>query len=250
MQQRCSRDDCNRWAFSGHKMCVVHLRTDVVSDSSSSSSAAKASVRRVLSTLKNNIHTYKNHINQQKRRRRRRRDNNTSWIRKDMKASTLPPDTIVQSKPSKPQRRLSHLSPTELPTLSLKSSSSNRLPAHRRVSKLVASSPTTRHRKSGGLALFMRSISDESEEKEEEEEQEFSMESPPPPELEAQDTMDFLASVRPPLPLGTFHISLFRKITHSLISKKQIHPHHHSMTTRMISWKLHLHHHQQILVLH
>ena len=147
-----------------------------------------------------------------------------------MKASTLPPDTIVQSKPSKPQRRLSHLSPTELPTLSLKSSSSNRLPVHRRVSKLVASSPTTRHRKSGGLALFMRSISDESEEKEEEEAQEFSMESPPPPELEAQDTMDFLASVRPPLPVGTFDIST-SKITHfttsenhSLtISKKQIH---------------------------
>ena len=47
MHQRCSRNDCNRWAFSGHKMCVVHLRTDVVSDSSSSSAAAaaKASVR-------------------------------------------------------------------------------------------------------------------------------------------------------------------------------------------------------------
>ena len=43
MQQRCSRDDCNRWAFSGHKMCVVHLRTDVVSKQSVS--ALKSAVR-------------------------------------------------------------------------------------------------------------------------------------------------------------------------------------------------------------
>jgi hypothetical protein len=120
-----------------------------------------------------------------------------------MKASTLPPDTIIQSKPSKPQRRLSHLSPTEPPSRLPKSMIHTRLPVDKRVTALKPSVPKVRHRKSAGLALFMKSLSNKSLVDEEEEDRDSNGTISPPPTLQAQDTMDILASIRPPLPLGT-----------------------------------------------